>query len=87
MNILEKILKIFFHKEDVGEIVENKLVSDVKLEESNDLLKKDLEKLKEFENKIAQSGQNRSEINLDNAEKKVPEYFDGLSIKNPFIGE
>lgn len=86
MNILEKILNIFSPKKE-EKLSNNIYDSTLTAEKSTEEVEKDLEKLKEFENKIAQSGQDHSENNSNNAEKKIPEYFDGLSIKNPFIGE
>ena len=84
MNILEKIINFFVKPEEkVAEedLIVNQSVDPTKIQEEQ--IKKDMQNLGKLEEKIANSEILTKEV----SDEDEPEYIDGLTIKNPFIGE
>jgi hypothetical protein len=82
MNLFTFLSKIFNWKKKLNKdryiLYEAVSPEDIKKEQEA----KDLAELSKFENKIRT---NSTEQQIDT--QHIPEYVDGLSIKNPFVGE
>ena len=90
MGLIDKVLQFFksLSPDSKVSFTQTSGIETIGPEVSEEQLSEDLNKLNAFENKIAQVEIEAANELQENPEvKKTPEYFDGLSIKNPFVGE
>jgi hypothetical protein len=84
MNIIEKIISLFAkpaEKVKEEDLIVTEAVDPTTL--NQDQLKKDMEALGKLDEKIAHTENLTKAVVVEDN----PEYVDGLTIKNPFVGE